>query len=143
MSSEAERQLAAETLSALRDFARQHSEFMARIGGLIFNDTLEQWSGVFPDLGGGAGSASFITRSYGVAAGSLRYSGIPVVATATVTISSGGPSPSGVPNGTGCHKVLANQVVTVPLASREWTVYGAAGDVVNVAVFTKGVDPNS
>lgn len=133
---EVERALGAELLEALRHQANTQTEWLERLAGQLVNHTLEVWSGVIPAEG-------YLTRSYGVAAGSIQVTSFATTATAhTLTVSSSGPSAaSTAPTGTGTHPVPAGTSTVVALASRQFTIYGPAGDLVAFQVFTSGITP--
>lgn len=134
MGSAAEKALSSELLAELRHNAQTTTEFMERLGGQIVNNVLEVWSGVFPADG-------VLTREYNVAAGSITVNHLGNAAN-IVTVSSAGPG-SSAPTGTGTYVLAGGTERTVPLASRQVTLYGTAADRVSFAVYTAGPRPVS
>lgn len=128
---ELERALGAELLAELRASTQRMTEFAELLAGQAVNHTLEVWSGVFPADG-------IISRDYSVAAGAIRVRNRS--AANTVTVSSAGPQ-SSTPTGLGTAVVPIGAVETVPLASRQVTLYGTAGEAVSLQVFTSAVRP--
>ncbi len=129
-----ERRLTALLLEQLQHQAQTTTEFAAQLAGQAINDTLEVFTGVFDATGQ-------FTREYGVAAGSIEVSNWGVAAN-FVTLTSGGPG-SAVPVGTGCYVIAGGQSRTVALASRQFTLYGTAGDKFSLQVFTAAVRPTT
>lgn len=128
---ETERALGAELLEALRHQAQTQTEFLERLAGQTVNHCLEQFSGAIPAEG-------FITREYQVAAGCVKVRNLGVLAN-VVTVSSAGPG--NVPTGTGTARIPGGETDTIPLASRQLTIYGTAGDYVSFSVYTSAVQP--
>lgn len=136
---EIERVSMAELFEALRHHAQTNTEWLERLGGQIVNHTLEVWSGAFGDTG-------YISLQWGVAAGSIYVRNLGVAEAGVdphiVTVSAAGPSAGGsVPSGLGTALIPAGQGDTVPLASRQATIYGTPDDLVWFAAFTAGVRP--
>lgn len=129
-----ERQLVAELLDALRQQAQSTTEFMARLGGQVINDVLEVYTGVIPPEG-------YITRDYNVAAGCIDLSNLGVAAN-LMTVTSGGVG-SAVPSGTGSYAIAGGTRRTVALASRQFTIWGTAGDRMSFQVFTSAIRPGT
>jgi hypothetical protein len=125
-----ERELTSQLLDQLRHQAQTTTEFAARLAGQLVNDTLEVWTGVIPAEG-------YITRSYHVTAGSIEVSNWGT-AINFMTAHTGGPA-GAVPTGTGSYAIAGGASRTVALASREFTIWGTAGDRVSFQVFTTGV----
>jgi hypothetical protein len=75
-----------------------------------------------------------LTRTYNTAVGSV----VVVNANATaVTVASGGPTGTVAPtSGRGVMTVPANSWLAVPIGAHQFTVYGTAGQLVGLQVFT-------
>lgn len=133
--SAADRELTAETLSALRGFAQTHTEFMARLGGQLFNDTLLVETLVLP-------ADAYVTRSFQVAAGAVEvYYSDPAGSPPPALVSTGdGYRPTG---GVGVSVVPSGTIRTVALGSRTLSIWGVAGATVSFQVFTAAVRPTS
>ena len=124
---DAERILAGELLQAFRAFQQTMTEFVERIGGRITNHVLEVRSVAFD------ANATPIRLSYGTPAGAI----VVRAPAHAVTIATGAQSGTAAPTvGLGVWTVPANSVDTVPMAAREITLYGTAGDIVQYAVLT-------
>lgn len=133
---EVERALGAELLEALRHHAQTSTEWAERLAGQLVNHTLMVWSGVFP-------TAGVLAWDFGVAAGSCYVRNLAEAATDVVTVVADGPQET-APTGLGTWTVPgAGGADTVPLASRQVTLYGAAGDRVQIQVYTAGVRPGT
>lgn len=129
-----ERELQATLMEQLRHYAQTTTEFAAQLAGQAVNDVLEVFTGTLPPEG-------YITRTYHVAAGAIEVSNWGVAAN-FMTVRAGGPAGS-VPSGTGCYVIAGGASRTVPLASRELTIWGTAGDRFSFAVFTAAVRPST
>ena len=129
---ETERALGAELLEALRHQAQTQTEFLERLAGQTVNHCLEVYSGTFDATGQ-------FTREYQVAAGCVKVRNLGVAAN-IITVSSAGPG-TGAPSGTGTFLIPGGETDVVPLASRTFTLYGAAGDRFAIAVFTTAAQP--
>jgi hypothetical protein len=133
---EVERVLGAELLQALRHHAQTSTEWMERLAGQLVNHTLLVWSGAIPPTG-------VIFWEFGVAAGCVR---VVLPEGGRVVVSSAGPAatePSGLGTWVVGHADAAYASETVPLASRVLSVYGTAGQAVQVQVFTAPVRPDT
>lgn len=124
---EAERILAAELLASFRAMQQTMTEFAERIAGRITNHVLEIRSRAFDT------NATPIQLSYGAPAGAI----VVRAPAHAVTIATGVQSGTAAPTvGLGVWTVPANSVDTVPVAAREITLYGTAGDIVQYVVLT-------
>jgi len=130
----ADRVLQAEMLAEFRHYAQTSTEFMERLAGQTINNVLEIFSGVFDATGQ-------ISRDYSVAAGSITVNNLGV-AGHRITVSTSTPG-GGAPTGTGTYLVDGATSRTVPLAARQFTLYGTAGDAFAFAVFTAAVAPGT
>lgn len=124
---EVQRALSAELLAALRHQAQTQTDFLERLAGQIINNVLEVWSGIFDATG-------VMSRDYNVAAGCIYVANLGV-AGHLITVSSAAPG-AVAPSGTGTFLIDGGTARTVPLASRNLTLYGTAADRVAFAVFT-------
>lgn len=129
---EVEQALGAELLEQLRHQAQTQTQFLERLMGQTVNHCLEVFSTTFDSTG-------VITREYGVSAGGIYVRNFGAAAN-LVTVSSAGPG-SAAPSGTGTFIVAGGTSETVPLASRQFTLYGTAADRVAFIVFTAAVQP--
>ncbi len=104
------------------------TEIMARLATGLLNGVLD--SGTYL-----IGADGYATESYNVAGGSLVV--INYSASNDMTVVTSGPGAGAAPtSGKGVFPVPAGAVLTLPLGSRTWTVYGTAGDQVGIQAFT-------
>ena len=130
----ADKVLQAELLAELRHHAQTSTEFLERLAGQTVNHVLEIFSGVFDATGQFA-------RDYQVAAGSITVNNLGI-AGHRITVSTSTPGGS-APTGTGTYLIDGGTSRTVPLAAREFTLYGTASDAFAIAVFTAAVVPGT
>lgn len=123
-------QLAAELLAELRHYMQTSTRLVALLTGGVRNDTLSVATYVIPAEG-------YVSDSYGTAAGSIEVEN---TGTHPMTIVARPASGDGTPpaQGTGMRIIPAGQCRTTGLDSHAWTLYGTAGDVASVQVFTTG-----
>lgn len=133
---EIEKALGAELLEQLRYFAQHQTEWTERLAGQIVNHTLEVWSGTFD-------TTAVITRDYQVAAGSVR---IVLPEGGVCVVSSAGPAAT-APTGLGTwiigHADAGYASEVIPLASRQFTLYGTSTQKIQFQVFTALVRPDT
>jgi hypothetical protein len=128
---DAERVLAGHLLQELRHQTQTSTERNARLASQVVNGVLEAGTFVLD-------AAGRLDRSYHVAIGSVV-----VVNTtgAIVTVSAGGSTGGAAPtSGDGVHLVPIGQTLTVPLAARQFTLYGTPGASVTLHAWT-GLQP--
>lgn len=133
---DAERILAGELLAELRHMNATATEHQARLQSQVVNGVLEAGTYLL-DFSNGVGNGVF-TRSYHSAIGSI------VVTNATgqvMILSSAAPLGVGAPTiGQGTHIVPSNAVMTYPIGSHAFTLYGAGTLNFSVQVWT-GLQP--
>lgn len=101
------------------------SAILSRQGGQLVNNVL--FAGTLPfDTNG------IITREHRVMCGSLL---VVNPTAAAVTVHSAPASSSAPPQGIGVHTVPAGSFLPVAIASHSWTIYGTAGQLVDVTAF--------
>ncbi|GAA4699753.1 hypothetical protein [Phytohabitans rumicis] len=125
---DAERILAGELLDAFRASAQTHTEFMARLHGMVVNDVLAVET-VALDADGR------IFRQWHVAAGAAEICNL---STEEVTVTASGPASGPPTGGVGVSVVPAGAIRIVNLGSRQMTIYGTATDRVSFQVVTRG-----
>lgn len=125
----------AEMLSELRTIAQTFTSFAARLQGRLVNDVLEVRTVAIP-------TAGYVALDYHAAAGAITVSN---PGANTVTVVAAGPSPDGVApaTGTGIYKVPGSAAAarTVPVGSRQITIYGTTADVVSFVVWAAAPIP--
>lgn len=102
---------------------------MARLAGGIVNDVLAVETIVIPADG-------YVHRQYRVAVGLLEVRNLP--SQDTITVVSAGPSSAAPTGGIGVYKLPADAFDAVHLASRQFTIYGTADDVVSFQALSAG-----
>lgn len=117
--------LAAEQLAELRHIAQTFTSFAARLEGRLVNDVLEVATRTIP-------TAGYIALSYGAAAGAVNVSN---PGANTVTVSASGPAEARPTQGIGVYVVPGANSRTVPVASRQITLWGTAGDTVSYIAY--------
>lgn len=122
-----EKQLLAEMLAELRALRATQTDLAAQVRGGILNSVLLSEL-ITIDATGEA------TRSFNVAAGSIVCVNLSL--TTDITLTSSGPQATAPIAGPGVQLISAGTFLTMPLGSRQFTVYGTPGDKVNVQVFT-------
>jgi hypothetical protein len=130
---EAERLLTAELVDELRHFMQTMTEGAARLAGRIVNDVLQCELVVFD------AAATPVFRTFHVAIGAVEVRNLS--AANTITVTSQGPAGAAPTSGVGIWKVPPSTKETINLASRQVTIYGAAGDQVEFQAFTKAASP--
>lgn len=130
----ADKVLQAELLAELRHHAQTSTQFLERLAGQAVNSVLEVFSGVFDATGQ-------VSRDYAVAAGAITVNNLGIVGH-RITVSTATPG-AVAPTGTGTYLVDGTTSRTVPLAARQFTLYGTAGDAYAFAVFTAAVVPGT
>ncbi len=133
---DAQRLLQTEMLAEWRAFMQSMTRFAERFAGRVVNHVLEVRLSTLPTPTAGA---AFVKTDWHVAAGSVYVRNL---GTHPMTVSPYGPDPSGAPtSGIGVWVIPAGVAETVPIASRQLTVYGTAGDQVEWAAFTTEAAP--
>lgn len=125
---EAERVLTAELLAAFQDYARTQTVFNERLASQVVNHVLDVQTITIP-------TAGYVWRTYRVAAGSVEVRNL---GTHQMTVVAAATSDSAPANGSGVYVVPAGAVALVNIASRQFTLYGTAGDQASYQVFTTG-----
>jgi hypothetical protein len=133
---DAERILAGELLAELRHMNATATEHQARLQSQVVNGVLEAGTYVL-DFTNGAGLGVY-SKSYHSAIGAM------VVTNATgavMTLSSAAPLGQAAPvTGQGTHIIPSNSVMTVPIGSHAFTLYGAGTGTFSIQVWT-GLQP--
>lgn len=132
MSTNAERQLAAEQLDTLKYLSQTMTQWAARWSGRVTNSVLEV--GTFTIDATGAK-----TLSWGAACGAIEVRNL---GTHTMTVVSG-PATVLPTQGTGMYQIPAGQVETVNVANHTVTVFGTAADSFSYQAYTVGGAPVS
>jgi hypothetical protein len=125
----------------------RHQQLLAAIGQLVdastalmaklalrpaVNGVLDVGTYKLEAAGGGA-SFGILHRSYGVAAGSLIVSN---PGSGAVTVAPGAPGPTIPTQGRGVFVCPAASVISVPMASEAFTLYGTTADSIGLQAFT-------
>lgn len=127
---DAERILAGQLLTEVRLMRAQFTALAAELQGRVTNDVLAVATRVFDASG-------YVAEQFRVAAGSISVD----AGAHAVTVAAAGPSSAAPAVGTGVYVVPANTHRTIPLASRQVTLYGTSGDSISYAVFAGAVSP--
>ncbi len=121
-----------ELMAAAAAQLRTSTEYVAGLAGQVINNVLDVFTATFDSTG-------MITRSYAVAAGSVKVRNLS--GANAVTFAAGGPQATVPTTGVGVAVVPLGVSDTVPLAGHEFTLYGTSGQSVSVQVFTAAVRP--
>lgn len=121
----------AQAFADLKAAIQTQTRMAGRLAGGIVNEVLESGTYVFD-------ASAVLGNAYKVAAGSIEIDNLS--ATHAVTVVSRSDSTGSAPtHGTGVRIVPAGQFRRIPLASREWAIYGTVAESVSIAVYTHGV----
>jgi hypothetical protein len=125
---QAERELLGEMLAELRQLRETTTELAARERGGVVNGVLDVRVHVFDASG-------LLALGYQVGIGSLLLGNLST--TATVTVQAGTQSGDSAPtSGRGVQVVPAASWLAVPIGSHAVTLYGTAGETIDLQVFT-------
>jgi hypothetical protein len=127
---QAERILAGQLLAAQRELNDTTTQRAARLQSQVVNGVLEAGTWALDSTGQ-------LTRTYHAAIGSIVITNL---TGATLIVASASPGPSAPATGDGVHQIPANLVMTLPIASRQLTIYGTAAALVGLQVWT-GLQP--
>jgi len=122
--------IAREQLNELRIGNQTQTARAARLASQVTNGCLDAFTAVLDASGQ-------LSRAYHVAIGSIVITNNTA---ALVTITSSAPGPSAPASGQGVHIIPAGLVMTVPIDSRAFTVYGVVAGQVALQVWT-GLQP--
>jgi hypothetical protein len=112
-------------LDVLQDTNSQVAQILSRQGGGLVNGVL--FAGMLPFDASGV-----ITREHRTMVGSLL---VVNPLTTAVTVHAAPQSGSAPPQGIGVHTVPASSFLPVAIGSHAWTIYGTAGQLVDVTAF--------
>ncbi len=122
-----EKELLGAMVAELRAMRATQTDLMAHIRGGIANGVLLSEL-ITLDANGQA------TRTFNVSAGSIVC--VNLSESTDIILASSSAQATAPQAGPGVQKISAGTFLTVPLASSSFTVYGTAGEQVNVQVFT-------
>lgn len=122
-----------ELLDSIRKLDATSTKLIGQLRGGIHNDVLGVELAEFDDDG-------VITRQYGVPTGSVFVANH---GTGNVVVSSGPQGPAAPGGGKGLGRVPAGSAQVINLASPNLTLYGTAGELVSLQVFTKPQPPTA
>lgn len=120
------RTLVAEMLQELRLLRATTTEEAGKLRGQLLNDVLEVGTYVI-------GADGTLSRSYNVPCGSVAVINL---STSEMAVTSSAPGPSAPAGGVGVTIVPAGSWLSVPIGSRNVTIYGAVGARLSLQAFT-------